>query len=65
MKFMPRLGVSLRVNRDELSITRGGLMKFMPRLGVSFRVNRDEFVHYQRRANEVYAEAGRQFSARN
>ena len=30
-----------------------------------FRVNWDEFVHYQRRANEVYAEAGRQFSVRS
>ena len=29
------------------------------------RVNWDEFVHYQRRANVVYAEAMRQFSARS
>ena len=28
------------------------------------RVNWDEFVHYQRRANAVYAEAMRQFSVR-
>ena len=29
------------------------------------RVNWDEIVHYQIRANVVYAEAGRQFSVRN
>ena len=29
------------------------------------RVNWDEFVHYQRRANAVYAEAMRQFSVRS
>ena len=29
------------------------------------RVNWDEFVHYQRRANTVYAEAMRQFSVRS
>ena len=29
------------------------------------RDNLDEFVHYQRRANAVYAEAMRQFSARS
>ena len=29
------------------------------------RVNWDEFVHYQRRVNVVYAEAGRQFSVRS
>ena len=29
------------------------------------RVNRDEVVHYQRSANVVYVEAGRQFSVRS
>ena len=29
------------------------------------RVNWDEFVHYQRRANAVYAEAMRQFNVRS
>ena len=29
------------------------------------RVNLEEFVHYQRRANAVYAEAMRQFSVRS
>ena len=29
------------------------------------RVNWDEFIHYQRRTNEVYAEAGRQFRVRS
>ena len=32
---------------------------------IAFPVNWDEFVHYQRRANAVYAEAMRQFSARS
>ena len=31
----------------------------------NFRVNWDEFVHYQRRANDVFADAVRQFSVRS
>ena len=29
------------------------------------RVNWDQFVHYRRIANEIYAEAGRQYCVRN
>ena len=36
----------------------GGLM-------IALEFNWDEFVHYQRRANLVYDEAGRQFSVRS
>ena len=36
-----------------------------PISGDRSRVNLDEFVHYQRRANAVYAEAMRQFSIRS
>ena len=69
--FVPTKVIHVR-NKDKPSFNDDCRLAFDMKHGVHLqwtrdhsRVNWDEFVHYQRRANAVYAEAMRQFSVRS